>query len=174
MLLTDDSLILFFKNKQSEEEKYVFFRSLLLKKKDFNLLNRFFSSYKKTNNSIRKEVNNTIHTQMLKLESLPNEILLELFYYIDGIQLIQVFSKLNIRFHNLLFNSFKQYSFNFQSVFKKDLDLMCRKYFPKLFHRIISLTLSNNLKTPYAIEQFFSYSFRLNSFTQLKSTLTLI
>lgn len=169
MLLTDDSLILFFKNKQSEEEKYIFFSFSSLDKKEFNLLNRFFPSYKKTNNSMRKEVNNTIHTQMLKLESLPNEILLELFYYIDGIQLIQVFSKLNIRFHNLLFNSFQQYSFNFQSVFKKDLDLMCRKYFPKLFHRIISLTLSNDLKTPYAIEQFFSYSFRLNSFTQLKS-----
>jgi hypothetical protein len=46
----------------------------------------------------------------MKLESLPNEILLELFNYIDDIQLLCIFYNLNSRFNNLLFISSRQFS----------------------------------------------------------------
>ncbi len=50
-------------------------------------------------------------------ERLPNEILIEIFAYLNGIDIINSFSKLNIRFEHLL-NTWCRY-FDLKSIGKK-------------------------------------------------------
>lgn len=103
----------------------------------------------------------------MKLEFLPNEVLLVIFDYINSIELLSLFSNLNTRFNDLLSHRWRKYRLNFRSINKNDVDLICRRALPNIIDRIITLDLSDDDDTPYLIEQFFSYRFSLRQMTHL-------
>ena len=105
----------------------------------------------------------------MELESLPNELLLDIFRFLNIFQLVDAFCNLNIRFNQLLFSYYQAYHLSFQFLSKHDCTRMCQDYLPMIIHRIISLYLSNEEETPYLTELFFSHDFKLNQFKQLQS-----
>ncbi|CAF1394779.1 unnamed protein product [Adineta ricciae] len=106
---------------------------------------------------------------MTKLESLANELLLDLFEYFDGIHLLNGFYDLNHRFNQLLLHHFHNYSFDFRSVSKRHFNLACREYLPLVIDRIVSLHLSDDDETPKLPELFLSQIFTFEYFIYLKS-----
>lgn len=79
-----------------------------------------------------------------KLESLPNEILIELFeQYINGVDLINAFaSQLNHRFDHLIFQC-QRFRFDFLRC-RKDHFRLCMDILPAYIDRIEDLTLSDD------------------------------
>ena len=63
---------------------------------------------------------------MMNLELLPNEILLDLFDYFNGIHLLRAFCRLNSRFNFLLYKQFRAYRFKFDYVSKHNFDMVCQ------------------------------------------------
>jgi hypothetical protein len=84
----------------------------------------------------------------MKLESLANELLLEIFEFFDGIHLFRTFHNLNSRFNTLLFVHFRKYDFDFRNVSTDDFDQLCQQYLPLIIDRITMLYLSNYIQTP--------------------------
>ncbi|CAF1417175.1 unnamed protein product [Rotaria sp. Silwood1] len=105
----------------------------------------------------------------MTLELLPNELLLQLFEYLPVVDLFRAFLHLNSRFNNLLFNQFRKYRLNFQSTYKQDFDIICRRYLPSIIDRTISLCLSDDDKTPDQSNCFVSYNLALCDFRHLQS-----
>jgi hypothetical protein len=105
----------------------------------------------------------------MNLELLPNEIILDLFDYFDGIDLLRAFSDLNYRFNFLLYKQFRFYCFKFESVSKHNFDMICQQHLPFIANRVITLHLSNAGETPEQINLFYSYILSFNQFTQLRS-----
>lgn len=105
----------------------------------------------------------------MDLESLANELFLDLFEYFSSVDLLQAFYNLNTRLNNLIYLHFQTHILNFQSTSKSDFDLICQKYLPSLTDRIISLRLSDDDDTPQEINLFFSYNFSLQQFSSLQS-----
>ncbi|CAF1261568.1 unnamed protein product [Rotaria sordida] len=106
----------------------------------------------------------------MNLESLSNELLLDLFEYISVIHLLRAFRGLNARFDALLFTHFEIYGhLDFQSVSKHDFDIVCQQHLPSIIDRIISLRLSDDDDTPQQIDIFISYGFTLRQFLQLQT-----
>lgn len=104
----------------------------------------------------------------MSLELLANELLLDLFEYLDGNYLIRAFHGLNSRFDQLILNHFHSYRFDFRSITKYNFDIICKYYFPLIIKQIKSLTLSNDDETPNLFELFFSYGFTLDKFIHLQ------
>ncbi|UJR17362.1 hypothetical protein I4U23_004257 [Adineta vaga] len=105
----------------------------------------------------------------MKLESLPNDLLLEIFDYLDSIDLFRIFPHLNARFNQLIEYYSRNYHFNFQSITKNDMDLICQETFRKNLWKIYSLTLSDDDDTPYQTNEFFSYKFHFYRLVSLRS-----
>jgi hypothetical protein len=63
----------------------------------------------------------------MKLESLPNEIFLELFEYFYG---------LNSRFNFLLYKQFRFYCLVFKSLSKRNFDMICQQHLPYIADRV--------------------------------------
>ncbi|CAF1017227.1 unnamed protein product [Rotaria sp. Silwood1] len=105
----------------------------------------------------------------MKLESLANEILLDLFEFINGVQLFRAFFDLNSRFNQLLIVHFQRYNIDFRSISKPYFNIMCKQHLPLIMNRIISLHLSNDDETPDLPNVFLSYGFTLNRFNHLQS-----
>ena len=105
----------------------------------------------------------------MNLESLPNEILLDIFECLDGFDLLHGFSCLNSRFNLLLYKQFHGYNFNFQSISKRKFDIICQQYLPLIANQVNHLHLYNNDNTPQQIELFFSYIPSISIFTHLRS-----
>ncbi len=105
----------------------------------------------------------------MNLESLANELLVDLFEYLNGIHLFRAFHGLNSRFNNLLLTYFRFYAFDFRSVSKTDFDIICQEHLAPLADRIMSLCLSDDDETPQQLNCFLSHKFILRQFTQLKS-----
>jgi hypothetical protein len=105
----------------------------------------------------------------MNLESLANELLLDLFEYISTVHLLRAFYDLNLRFNHLLLDHLQTYSLDFRSVSKTNFDMICQQYLPSLADYIISLHLSVDNETPEQIHLFFSYVPTLNDFTHLQS-----
>ncbi|CAF0866381.1 unnamed protein product [Adineta steineri] len=83
-------------------------------------------------------------------EYLPNEICVEIFSYINGVDTVYAFSLLNLRFQSLINNYVD--IFNFKSISKKKFDFVIQRH-----HNIQqwqSLCLSNNDDTPGQIKLF--------------------
>ena len=66
---------------------------------------------------------------MMNLELLPNEILLDLFEYFNGIDLLCTFYGFNFRFNYLLYKQFRAYYFNFYDCSKRNIDMICQQTF---------------------------------------------
>ncbi|CAF1356910.1 unnamed protein product [Adineta ricciae] len=104
----------------------------------------------------------------MNLESLANELLLDLFDYFNSIELFRSFSELNIRFNNLLFQHYRSHHIDLRSITKQDFDEICRKYLPEMTDRVISLHLSDDDETPYQLTSFLSYNLKIPDFHRLK------
>jgi len=105
----------------------------------------------------------------MNLESLANEMLLELFEFFDTVDLLHAFHGLNSRFDTLLFVHFRHFHLDFRSVSKNDFDLVCRQYLPSIDDRIVSLCLSDDDDTPQQTDLFLSQSLHFLQFIHLRS-----
>ncbi|CAF1084406.1 unnamed protein product [Rotaria sordida] len=106
---------------------------------------------------------------MMYFECLANELLLDIFQYIDAIHLFHAFHGLNNRFDKLLFTKFKIYNLDFRSISKYNFENFCQQYLPSIINQIISLHLSDNEETPNLSKIFLSYNLTINQFINLKS-----
>ncbi|CAF0944813.1 unnamed protein product [Adineta steineri] len=98
-------------------------------------------------------------------EYLPNEICVEIFSYLNGVDTVCAFSSLNIRFQSLVNNYVD--IFNFKSISKKKFDFVIQHH-----HNIQqwrSLCLSNNDDTPGQIKLFCQLFPSTNYIHQLQS-----
>ncbi|CAF2627339.1 unnamed protein product [Rotaria sp. Silwood2] len=105
----------------------------------------------------------------MSLELLPNEILLDIFNYFNGVELLRTFYGLNFRLNFLLHDRFLNCSFKFNSVSKRDFDTICQQYLPTMAAYMITLDLTDDEETPTQIKLFLSYSPSFEQFTQLRS-----
>ncbi len=106
----------------------------------------------------------------MSFEVLPNEILLDIFNYFTGIDLLCIFYGLNSRLNFLLHDRFRYCSFKFNSISKRNFDMICQKYLPEMSDYINTLSLSDNYEeTPTQIKLFLSYISSFNLFTELRS-----
>jgi hypothetical protein len=108
-------------------------------------------------------------TEIMNFERLPNEILLDIFGYFTGIDLLRTFYDLNSRLNFLLHHRFQDCSFKFNAVSKRDFDMICQQHLPQMSDYIPSLHLSDHEETPTQIKLFLSYSPSFDRFTQLRS-----
>ncbi|CAF3373823.1 unnamed protein product [Rotaria socialis] len=83
-------------------------------------------------------------------EDLSNEILYEIFDFLDGYNIYETFSKLNARFECLITNSSHLLKFNFSIVSKTTFAHRLAHIVIPNTHRIVSLSLSN----PFIIDYF--------------------
>lgn len=104
----------------------------------------------------------------MHLESLANELILDLFEYLPVIDLFQAFSDLNIRFNQLL-TQFRIFHLDFRSITKRNFQILCDKYLPIISDRILSLHLSNHDETPNLPQLFLSSNISINQFVHLQS-----
>ncbi|CAF1262675.1 unnamed protein product [Rotaria magnacalcarata] len=112
------------------------------------------------------------------LESLSNELLLDLFELFDVVNLLRAFSGLNTRFNSLLYTDVRSYRVDLRSISKEDFNILYPAYLPLISNRIIYLRLSDDEDTPCHIEQrqfrfepqsiYFSDLHELHNLTNLK------
>ncbi|CAF4821371.1 unnamed protein product [Rotaria socialis] len=81
---------------------------------------------------------------MMELESLPNEILLDLFEYFSIIQLLRDFNGLNFRLNQLLFVHASVYHLDFRSICRDDCKILCHQHLQAIIDRASSLRLSDD------------------------------
>jgi len=106
---------------------------------------------------------------MTNLESLVDELLLDLFKVFDTIHIFRAFCGLNSRFNSLLFKLFQAYRLNFRSATKHDFDILCDEYLPQIGDQTIALRLSDDDDTPQQIELFLVRDNLLHHFTRWKA-----
>jgi hypothetical protein len=106
----------------------------------------------------------------MNLESLANELLLDLFEYFSTFHLLRAFHDLNSRFDTLLCVQFRAYHLDFRSMSKHDFQIICQQYLPSLIDRIISLRLRDgDDDSPQQTNLFFSHGLMLRQFTNIRS-----
>jgi hypothetical protein len=105
----------------------------------------------------------------MNLESLANELLLDLFEFLSAVHLLRAFHGLNSRFDTLLLAHFGTYHLDFRSISKTDFDIVCEQHLPLIADRIVSLCLSDDYDTPQQIDLFLSHLFTLRQLTNLRS-----
>jgi hypothetical protein len=105
----------------------------------------------------------------MKFELLPNELLIDVFGYLNIIDLLRAFHGLNLRLNNLLLNHSPGFHLNLKSIRKQDFDFICQEHLPTIAHHILSLSLSNDDDTPEQISCFVSHDFPLRQFIYLQS-----
>ncbi len=97
-------------------------------------------------------------------EQLPNELLIEIFTYLNGVDTVYAFSKLNTRFQSLLI----QYVniFDFKSISKAKFDYVIQHHD---IHQWRSLRLSDDNETPGQIRLFCQRYPLIQYISQLRS-----
>jgi hypothetical protein len=105
----------------------------------------------------------------MTLESLSNELFIDLFELFNAVDLLRAFIGLNTRINSLLLTHFRTYRVDFRSIFKKDFDIFYRTYLPSILSRIIYLRLSDDDDTPYQCFHLLSAGFTLGRFDNLRS-----
>jgi hypothetical protein len=105
------------------------------------------------------------------LEQLPNELFIEIYAYLNGVDTICAFSQLNARFQALLIQYVN--TFDFKSINKAKFDYVIRHHD---IHQWRSLRLSEDDETPGQIKLFcqlyppYQYISQLQSLCALKMT----
>lgn len=102
----------------------------------------------------------------MKLEYLPNELLFDIFEFLDSIELLRIFSNLNVRFNRLLSIYLNQNRINFRSISQINFDILCQNVFQSFTNQIHSLVLSDDYQTPNLPSKFLAYHL---SFDHLQS-----
>ncbi|CAF4965767.1 unnamed protein product [Rotaria sp. Silwood1] len=105
----------------------------------------------------------------MKFELLPNEILFDLFDYLNGVDLLNAFYGLNYHFNFLLYKQYRSYRFIFNWISKYNFDIICSQHLPFIVDRIIGLSLCDGENTPGQINLLLSYIPSFSQFTQLRS-----
>ena len=106
----------------------------------------------------------------MTLESFPNELLLELFGFLDAAELFRAFHGLNTRFNALLLRQYRNYRANFYYTVNYQSNLPSLLYLPLIIHQIVSLRLSDNNDEGFPQTNcFFSSGLLLNHFIHLES-----
>lgn len=105
----------------------------------------------------------------MNFESIPNEVLLELFDYFDDVELLRSFDSLNSRFNDLLYNQWRFHRLNFKSVIRHTFEMICRRHLPLIAERLIALSLSAGKENPHQIRYFCSLFPSFSPLTQLRS-----
>ncbi|CAF2838026.1 unnamed protein product [Rotaria sp. Silwood2] len=103
------------------------------------------------------------------LESLSDELFLDLFELFNAIDLFRALHDLNTRFNSLLFIYFRNYHVDLRSILKKDFDIFCQTYLSSILNRTIYLRISDDEDTPYQCTHFLSAGFTLGQFYNLRS-----
>jgi hypothetical protein len=104
----------------------------------------------------------------MNLESLANELFLDLFEYLSSDNLLHAFHGLNSRFDALLLDHFRTHGLDLRSISKHAFNRICR-HLSLITNEITSLYLSEKDDTPGQIHEFYAYSFTLRQFIYLQS-----
>jgi hypothetical protein len=104
----------------------------------------------------------------MNFESLPNELLLELFEYLDAAHLFHAFFRLKSRFDNLLCAHFQLYHLDFRLLTKYNFKIICEPYLPVILDQIIALHLTNNDETMNMSKLLYTRGFTLDEFKHLQ------
>jgi hypothetical protein len=103
-------------------------------------------------------------------EALANEVLFDVFEYLNITQLFRAFKYLNSCFDKLLFIYLQNSPhFDFRSVSKRDFNYICQHHLPSITDQLHSLIFSNDDETPHQIELFFSNNLTFRQFIYLQS-----
>lgn len=105
----------------------------------------------------------------MKLEVLANELLLELFEYLNAVHLFHGFYGLNSRFQNLISTHCQTFKINFREIPINKLDEFCQQYLPLIIDRIKSLHLFNNIETLNLLKIVLTSNFSPDQFIHLQS-----
>ena len=105
----------------------------------------------------------------MKFEELVNELLLDIFEFIDIIRLLRAFYGLNSRLNNLVSKSIRIYHVDFRSLPRQEFDDFCQRYLPSMINGVQSICLSDDDETPNLSQNFLSYDFNLTQFIHLQS-----
>lgn len=105
----------------------------------------------------------------MRFEGLANEILLEIFEYLDVITLFRSFLQLNDRFNRIIFNEHRRLFLNFNSIKKCDFDEFCEENLSLIINQITSLHLSNDIETPNLPQILFENGYPIHRFSGLCS-----
>lgn len=106
----------------------------------------------------------------MRLELLPNELLLEIFKFLSTVDLLRAFYELNNRFNDLLVKHIQYHKYiDLQSTSKYNFDFFWKQYLSKWTDQITSLSFSDGNNTPDQMDQFYTYGFTLCQFTCLQS-----
>ncbi|CAF1019305.1 unnamed protein product [Adineta steineri] len=101
-------------------------------------------------------------------EDLANELILNIFEYLDIINCLHACHNLNSRLNYLLVNH-HSYNLDFRNTSKYTFDNICQQYIPLISHQITSLHLSDNEETPNLPKLFLFQNFSINQFFHLQS-----
>jgi hypothetical protein len=104
----------------------------------------------------------------MNLESLANELFIDLFEFLSSDHLIYVFHGLNSRFDLLLLNHFRTHGLDLRSISKHAFNRICR-HLSLITNQITSLCLSEKDDTPGQIDEFYGYGFTLRQLINLQS-----
>lgn len=107
----------------------------------------------------------------MKFENLANELILEIFDYFSGVDLVLSFFNLNERFNRLIDRRFEQIPLDFRSISKKKFDQFFPEKIVSLKNSIRKLNISDDDETPGQIDEFLRFistSIYFNVLTSLK------
>jgi hypothetical protein len=96
---------------------------------------------------------------MTQFEDLSNELIYEIFDYLDDIFIYETFVTLNLRFQSLFSNSSLPLKINFPLTSKSIFQYRCKQFITRNIQRIISLNIS----------KYFLDFFSINFFSSLES-----
>ena len=105
----------------------------------------------------------------MSLESLPDEILLEIIKYLKSADVIRAFCRLNTRFNGILCSCMIENGTDFRSISKENFQFICQNQLPIITTHITTLCLSDDDETPYQSKLLLRNGFTLNQFQSLKS-----
>ncbi|CAF1471106.1 unnamed protein product [Adineta steineri] len=105
----------------------------------------------------------------MNIESLANEILLDLFDYFNGIDLFHTFYGLNTRFNLLICRQYPLHCFTFSSMKKSQFDELCQQHIPRLTNRVYGLSCAEYNWNPGQMDLFFTYIPSFEQFSGLRS-----
>jgi len=104
----------------------------------------------------------------MKFEELPNELLFNIFEFLNIIDLFRAFHRLNYRLDKLIFSNKQKYHLDSRSISKHDLEIMCQDYLSVIINQINFLRLSDGDETLVSSELLFSRGFILDQFNHLQ------
>ncbi|CAF4762685.1 unnamed protein product [Rotaria sp. Silwood1] len=114
-----------------------------------------------------KRISDEENLSITYFEHLSNELIYEIFDYLDAYDIHKAFSKLNIRFHHLLSFSSFPLKINLSQQSRTTLEDCCRNVIIPNKHRILSLHLHGDS----LIDNFFTYCNVDSSFNRLESVI---